>query len=75
MIYGPNTSGKTNIIAGMDVFREIVLRGNIKNTEHISSSNISNGCLELIPNHMLTKPKPTRFILNLQIIVFCLNMS
>lgn len=75
MIYGPNTSGKTNIIAGMDVFREIVLRGNIKNTEHISSSNISNGRLELIPNHMLIKPKPTRFILNLQIIVFCLNMS
>ena len=30
VIYGPNASGKTNIISAMDVFRSIILKGNIK---------------------------------------------
>ena len=30
VIYGPNSSGKTNLIGGLQVFKAIVLRGNIK---------------------------------------------
>ena len=33
IIYGANASGKTNIIGAMDTFKNIVLRGNIRNDE------------------------------------------
>lgn len=49
-IYGPNSAGKTNIIGGMEVFRSIILNGNIKDKENITSPNISVDKLELIPN-------------------------
>jgi len=32
-VYGPNASGKTNIIGAMETFKKIVLRGNILNVE------------------------------------------
>ena len=50
VIYGPNASGKTNIIGAMDVLRSIVLRGNIRNSEEKSSPNPAAEALELIPN-------------------------
>lgn len=31
VIYGPNASGKTNIISALEVFKSIILKGNIKN--------------------------------------------
>ena len=31
VIYGPNASGKTNIIGAVDTFKAILLRGNIRN--------------------------------------------
>lgn len=34
VIYGPNASGKTNIIGAMDTLRAIVLRGKISNDEN-----------------------------------------
>lgn len=49
VIYGPNASGKTNIIGAMDTFRSIVLRGGIKNSD-ASSPNAAASALELIPN-------------------------
>ncbi len=49
IIYGPNASGKTNIIGAMDTMKAIVLRGNIKNAP-ISSPNSAAFNLELIPN-------------------------
>jgi len=49
VIYGPNASGKTNLIGAMDTFKEIVLRGNIRN-EDTSSLNLAASSLELIPN-------------------------
>lgn len=61
VIYGPNASGKTNIIGAMDVFKSIVLKGHIKNTEELRSLNVSEGKLELIPNNMIKTPKPTKF--------------
>lgn len=61
IIYGPNASGKTNIISSMDVFKEIVLKGNIRNSDELRSPNISEGKLELIPNNLNRYPKPTKF--------------
>lgn len=60
VIYGPNASGKTNIIEAMDTFKNIVLRGNIRNAE-MDSPNIPASTLELIPNNTLTDPEPTSF--------------
>ena len=39
VIYDPNAAGKTNIIGAMDVFRAIVLRGNIRNAVEKNSPN------------------------------------
>lgn len=61
IIYGPNASGKTNIISAMDVFKEIVLKGNIRNSDELRSPNISEGKLELIPNNLNKSPKLTKF--------------
>lgn len=49
VIYGPNASGKTNVIGAMDTFRAIVLRGNIRNND-ATSLNYAADALELIPN-------------------------
>ncbi len=49
VIYGPNASGKTNIIGAMDTLKAIVIRGNIRNAD-VSSPNYASSALELIPN-------------------------
>ena len=36
VIYGPNASGKTNVIGAMDAFKAIVLRGGIRNSDALS---------------------------------------
>ena len=49
VIYGTNASGKTNIISAMDVFKNIILHGNIKNNlQQTPNAAVSN--LEIIPN-------------------------
>ncbi len=42
VIYGPNASGKTNIIGAMETFKQIVLRGNIRNVEVKDSPNLAS---------------------------------
>ena len=59
VIYGPNASGKTNVIGAMDTFRSIVLRGSIRNAD-IASPNAAASSLELIPNCNGSKA-PTEF--------------
>ena len=49
VIYGPNASGKTNVIGAMDTFKEIVKRGDIRNGIPYSP-NTAASSLELIPN-------------------------
>lgn len=49
VIYGPNASGKTNLIGAMDTLKAIVLRGNVRNSD-ILSPNVAASSLELIPN-------------------------
>lgn len=48
VIYGPNASGKTNLIGAMDTMKEIVLRGHIRNVSEDSLNQAAN-TLELIP--------------------------
>jgi len=64
VIYGPNASGKTNIIGAMDVFRAILLRGNIRNSEEKTSPNPASAALELIPNNNFTTPQPVEFLID-----------
>ena len=59
VIYGPNASGKTNIIGAMDTFRSIVLRGSIRNAD-VVSPNAAASSLKLVPNCNGSK-SPTEF--------------
>lgn len=61
IIYGPNASGKTNIISAIFTFKNIVLRGNIRNDEGPLTNNVASQVLELIPNTTLSKPRPVSF--------------
>ncbi|MFA5546780.1 MAG: ATP-binding protein [Sphaerochaetaceae bacterium] len=61
VIYGPNASGKTNIIGAMETFKQVVLRGNIRNVEMKDSPNAASNALELIPNNTLSVAKPVDF--------------
>lgn len=61
VIYGPNASGKTNIIGAMDSFKAIVLRGHIRNEEDISAPNVASNTLELIPNNNCSETLPVDF--------------
>ena len=61
VIYGPNASGKTNIIGAMDTFKSIVLRGNIRNYDDKSDPNPAANALELIPNSSAAQVKPVSF--------------
>ena len=63
VIYGPNASGKTNIIGAMDTFRAIVLRGHIRNSEDQSSPNQASSALELIPNNSAKCSEPVSFLI------------
>lgn len=79
VIYGPNASGKTNIIGAMDVFRAIVLRGNIRNSEEEASPNPASVELELIPNNALKEAQPVelsvRFLIDDMLIEYTLVMD
>lgn len=61
VIYGPNASGKTNIIGAMDTFKSIVLRGNIRNAEENGNPNAASYRLELIPNYTGKYAEPVCF--------------
>jgi AAA15 family ATPase/GTPase len=61
VLYGPNASGKTNIISAMDTFKNIVLRGNIRNSDDWKSPNDAAANLELIPNNASREQLPVAF--------------
>ena len=62
VVYGPNASGKTNLIGAMDTFKNIILRGNVRNTEP-SSMNLAAASLDLIPNCQ-SQAEPTKFYIH-----------
>lgn len=61
VIYGPNASGKTNIIGAMEVFKSIISRGTIRNDENKNVPNTAVNMLELIPNSTATTNSPVEF--------------
>lgn len=61
VIYGPNASGKTNLISAIDTLKTIVLKGNIFNSTARSVSNPAASELELIPNIDNVGAEPVRF--------------
>lgn len=61
VVYGPNAAGKTNIIGAMQTFKNIILRGNIKNAAATPSPNVAEYALELIPNNTLNENKNVFF--------------
>ena len=61
VIYGPNASGKTNIIGAMETFKNIILRGNIRNTVGQNEPNAAANALELIPNNTNFEVEPVSF--------------
>lgn len=61
VIYGPNASGKTNIIGAMDTFKSIVLRSHIRNAYDQGGPNPASNALELIPNNSNESPTPVSF--------------
>jgi len=64
VIYGPNASGKTNMISAMDTLRAIVLRGNIRDSDENKTPNPAASNLELIPNSLLKEPEPVDFFID-----------
>lgn len=59
VIYGPNAAGKSNAIGAMETFKNILLRGNIRNASPIPNYASSN--LELIPFMGNEKEEPITF--------------
>lgn len=61
VVYGPNASGKTNLIGAMEVLQSIILRGNIKDSEQKKvKSNVAMDRLGLIPN-IYSNGQPVEF--------------
>lgn len=64
VVYGPNAAGKTNIIGALETLKEIVLRGNIKNSNEENAGNPAASNLELIPNSSWREPHPVEFYID-----------
>lgn len=79
VIYGPNASGKTNIIGAMDTFKSIVLRGDIRNYDDKNNPNTAAGALELIPNNSIQTKEPVcfaiKFIANKRLIEYSFSVD
>lgn len=61
VIYGPNAAGKTSVINAMSCFREIVLRGNIRNTADDRTTDHVSHDMSLIPFAFQEDEKPITF--------------
>lgn len=64
VIYGPNASGKTNLIGAMDTFKKILIRGHIRNESNVGAydnNNYASSRLELIPFFKDEESSPVNF--------------
>ncbi|MCG8483837.1 MAG: ATP-binding protein [Clostridia bacterium] len=77
VIYGPNASGKSNIIGAMEVLKTIILRGNIRNNDGRNMPNAAANTLELIPNSKNKEKLPIDFAIKFieKGLVFEYNLS
>ena len=75
VIYGSNAAGKTTVVGAMDTFRAILLRGNTKNSEDISSPNHAASDLSLIPNSDTAQAEPVKFYIDFVVDNFRIQYS
>lgn len=61
VIYGPNASGKSALINAMSCFRQIIIRGNIRDAENDNSRDRVSNAMNLIPFAFNDKEKPVSF--------------
>ncbi len=61
VIYGPNASGKTTLVHAMSCFRQILLRGNIEDSEDDRIGDHVSANMKLIPFRFEDKKKPVEF--------------
>ncbi|MEG1253743.1 MAG: ATP-binding protein [Raoultibacter sp.] len=61
VLYGPNAAGKTAIIGALDTLKHIVTRGNVRDSDPLTSVDKAAFALSLIPNSMLANPLPVKF--------------
>lgn len=64
VLYGPNASGKTNIITALDTLMNIINKGNIKDDAKFNVLNIASKALFYIPNYELKEKTPVEFYLS-----------
>lgn len=78
VVYGANAAGKTNLIGAMDTFKQIVLRGNIRNAE-IKNPNTAAGVLQLAASRFCKAGEPVefsiKFITNSRLIEYAFSMD
>ncbi len=61
VIYGPNAAGKTSVINAMSCLRQIVLKGNIQNSETDRTEDHVSADMSLIPFKFREEAKPVTF--------------
>lgn len=61
VIYGPNAAGKTSIVNAMSCFRQIVLRGNIEDTEDDTTGDHVSANMFLMPFGFSETVEPVSF--------------
>ncbi len=62
IIYGPNAAGKTSVICALDLLKNLVLRGNIRDSDSRSENPVAMN-LSLIPDFTCSEERPvTLFI-------------
>jgi len=61
VIYGPNAAGKTSIIQAMSCLRQIILRGNIKDTDTDRALDHVSSAMSITPFAFSEKTKPVSF--------------
>lgn len=73
LLYGPNASGKSNVIAGAELLRNIVLRGNILDTAINKDAFESSSCLSLAPT--ASESKETSVLLGITFLLDTLKVD
>lgn len=61
VIYGPNAAGKTSVVNAMSCLRQIILRGNIRDTDGDKSGDHVSREMTLIPFRGNKKNRPVTF--------------
>ena len=64
VLYGPNASGKTNMIGAIETLVAIINRGNINDDLNVKGHNAAKDRLGLIPNNKLVEKEPVEFYIS-----------